>query len=162
MYFQISAFKQSKGLNIFEQSNCKKGRAGLGTNLRSNHSRSWGVCTNLNFTRHLAPSTRVAPHKCTAVITAGAMNAIALPNAAAEAAGHDHAAVQKRHAETPAKLWRSLALQTWETPQGTATGGAVRAAVADACGPCPRTLGCVGRHWDNLLLDSHDSYLLTL
>lgn len=49
------------------------------------------------------------------------MNAVALSHLAAKAAGDSQTAVQKGHTETPAELRSSLTLQTWETPQATAT-----------------------------------------
>lgn len=49
------------------------------------------------------------------------MNAIALSHLAAKTAGDGQKAVQKRHAETPAKLRSSLTLQTRETPETTTT-----------------------------------------
>ncbi len=49
------------------------------------------------------------------------MNVILLSHLLAETARHHHAAIQQRHAETPAKLRHSLTLHTGETPKGTAT-----------------------------------------
>lgn len=63
------------------------------------------------------------------------MNVVALSYFAAKAAGHGQTAVQKGHAETPAKLRSGLTLQTRETPESTTTSAHVRATVTDACGP---------------------------
>lgn len=49
------------------------------------------------------------------------MNVVALSYFAAKAAGHGQTAVQKGHAETPAKLRSGLTLQTRETPESTTT-----------------------------------------
>lgn len=49
------------------------------------------------------------------------MNVVALSHLATKAAGDNQTAVQKGHAATPSKLRSSLTLQTWETPETTAT-----------------------------------------
>jgi len=49
------------------------------------------------------------------------MDTVLVSHLLAETAGHNHAAIQQWHAETPTKLRDRLTLHTWETPQGTAT-----------------------------------------
>lgn len=94
--------------------------------------------TNLDFTSHLTPGTRITAEDRAKIIAAGTMNVILLSHLLAETARHHQAAIQQRHAETPAKLRHSLTLHTGETPKGTATSSHVRTAVTDACSPGTR------------------------
>lgn len=117
------------------------------------------VDTHLHLPGHLAPDAGVAPHHTAAVITARPLDAVAISDGLAQAAGDGKAGkgVQHRHATAPAMLGRCLALQAGETPQGTATGAYVGATVTHSGAPCPSALG--GGHTGDLLLDGHDYFL---
>lgn len=122
--------------------NSQQNRSLTMCNLLGDHSPR--MSTNLDFTRHLTPGARITAAESAKIIAAGTMNVILISHLLAETARHHHAAVQQRHAETPAKLRHSLTLQTGETPKGTATCAHIRTAVTDACSPGSRgdTLGC--------------------
>lgn len=112
-------------------------------NLLGDHSPR--MSTNLDFTRHLTPGTRITEADSADIIAAGTMNVILLSHLLAETARHHPAAVQQWHTETPAKLRHSLTLHTGEAPKGTATSAHIRTAVTDACSPGPRG-DMLGRH----------------
>lgn len=65
---------------------------------------------------HLAPRARVTPTQLTAVVTAGARDAVALPHGGAQAAGHHAAEVQHREEAAPPEVAGRLALHAGEAP----------------------------------------------
>lgn len=86
---------------------------------------------------HLAPETHVTAKCFIPVITARAIDPIALSDGLAEQRRHHAAYIQDWEAATTAVLVGCITLHAGKTPKGTATSAHITEAITEASAPLP-------------------------